>query len=408
MSASILETTLIHGDIEFLENFFWSWDPPAIFVLGRLNYRLRALVYYYASTVWNVPRFLRRWFERPLTVLRFLDSAPAILCGVAVLQYFDRAAPSDSRLEICVDFGGLVSVKKFLAGEGYYYRPEGTRDIKDFDVVTLVESARFPESRLSVTGDRSTSQEEHRSRSFKFVQTLRGVNRARCHRIVIVHLVRCELRRFVFATHSTAFMNFISGSHAISLFPRSTFVDRSTFVSCQEMVPSTDTPMMEIHRWLDHYSRTNRPLKVIGTSEDVHSTAEHGPRTVGDDRCWPADPLTVRPPVDGPAFDSLTWRAGVTRHGSFLRVGEPFVWSYVFVAHAVVVIRSSFEMSIRAAIRSTIFSSLPEMKGKHTDAVLLAEYAYDVLEIFYATPMLNINRQFYLPHAQIGPVPPPA
>ncbi|KAJ7618862.1 hypothetical protein DFH06DRAFT_915684, partial [Mycena polygramma] len=51
---------------------------------------------------------------------------------------------------------------------------------------------------------------------------------------------------------------------------------------------------------------------------------------------------------------------------------------------------------------SQIFSSLPEMRGKHTDAglffrdlisrrkttALLAKYAYNVLEIFYATPML--------------------
>jgi hypothetical protein len=54
--------------------------------------------------------------------------------------------------------------------------------------------------------------------------------------------------------------------------------------------------------------------------------------------------------------------------------------------------------------------ALPEMKGKYTDArlffrdlisrrkttALLAKYAYDVLETFYAALMLKINRDFII------------
>ncbi|KAJ7265500.1 hypothetical protein B0H12DRAFT_1101017 [Mycena haematopus] len=79
-------------------------------------------------------------------------------------------------------------------------------------------------------------------------------------------------------------------------------------------------------------------------------------------------------------------------------------------------------IDIRRPFFVRLFRTLPDMKGKHTDAglffrdlisrrettALLAKYAYDVLEIFYATPMLRIRREFYLSHAQTVPVPPPA
>ncbi|KAJ7461634.1 hypothetical protein FB451DRAFT_1095967 [Mycena latifolia] len=76
-------------------------------------------------------------------------------------------------------------------------------------------------------------------------------------------------------------------------------------------------------------------------------------------------------------------------------------------------------LELRRAFFARLFHSLPDMKGKYTDAglffrdlisrrktlALLAKYAYDVLEVFYATPMLTINRAFY---TQIAADPHPA
>ncbi|KAJ7770683.1 hypothetical protein B0H16DRAFT_1209077, partial [Mycena metata] len=59
-------------------------------------------------------------------------------------------------------------------------------------------------------------------------------------------------------------------------------------------------------------------------------------------------------------------------------------------------------LEIRRVFFAQLFRTLPEMKGKYTDAglffrnlisyrettSLLAKFAYDVLEIYYATPML--------------------
>ncbi|KAJ6507220.1 hypothetical protein C8R47DRAFT_1066101 [Mycena vitilis] len=300
MSASILETTLISGGHPLIDAIFRRWDPATIFLLGRANYRLRALVHCYVLSSWKVSTFIGLWFNDTTTFQRLLTIAPAILCGPAVLQFFDRSASNATPLEICVEFDGFVSIGKFLVSQGYCYRPRGRRSPKDFNFLALFEATRFPEARSNVSGDRSATQEEHRSRAFKFVQPA-----YRNPRVVVVHLVRCELRRFVFAMHSNglaALMNYITGTHAVSLFPRSAFIDRLSFVACQEMVPGADRRMSELHNWLHLYSPATRPIKIV------------------------AEPIHALQSLDGPAFDVLDWKMGVTRHGSYLRIGEPFVW----------------------------------------------------------------------------------
>ncbi|KAJ6579177.1 hypothetical protein DFH09DRAFT_1030426 [Mycena vulgaris] len=335
MPASLLETVLAHGDLQFLTLFFRCWEPSTIFLLGRLSYRLRSITHFYSQSTWSVSNFLSRWFPDSKAVLQMLDSAPAIICGASVLQFFDRTRLTETRLDICVDFGGLGEVGKFLASQGYIFRPVHASGIKDFDLAILVEASQSSKTKLNVQGDQSSCQEHHGSRSFKFVKTSRGPPSSSRVRVVIVQLVRCELHRFVFGMHSTAFMNYIDSRHAISVFPRSAFIHRLSFIACQEKVPGVDETMTELGTWLDIYSARCASMKIVGTSNVQYRVAEVGPRWVGDERCWivpcvgSATPLPGPRPVEGPAFDVLDWRLGATRHGSYLRVGEPWVWRYV-------------------------------------------------------------------------------
>ncbi|KAJ6464314.1 hypothetical protein DFH09DRAFT_1346827 [Mycena vulgaris] len=304
---STLETTLAHGDLAFLLLFFRTWDPSTIFLLSCLNYRLRSLVHCYASNTWSVPRFLRQWFGRPREALKFLEDAPAIICGPAVLEFFDRRSPSVTQLDICVDFGGFVEAGKFLTGNGYDFRPFGIQSIKDFDLVALVEAARLPENQFKLHGERSVTQEEHYSRTFRFVKRARG----QLLRVVVVHLVRCELHRFIFAMHSTAFMNYITSRWAISTFPRTTFLKRVSFVACQERFPGVDAGMTEADNWLRGYSSPSGQFVVVGAVDEVNPDAEIGVRWIGDERCWTikcswdANPLHVKDEVEGAAAFSV-------------------------------------------------------------------------------------------------------
>ncbi|KAJ7730776.1 hypothetical protein B0H16DRAFT_1733628 [Mycena metata] len=286
MSASLLETVLAHGELPFLHLFFRCWRLPEIFLLGRLSFRLRCIVYYYCSKVWSVPHFLGRWFPSPDAALRLLGTAPAIVCGASVMQFFDRAYMEETRLDICVDFGGLLEVGQFLLSQGYQFKPGPSAPIKDFELAALVEVSHFSAQRR-MTADRSFSQQHHDSRILKFSRTLifddSGVSRTL---IVLVHLVRCELHRFVFAMHSTALMNYIDGEHAVSVFARSAFVVRRSFIACQEAVPGSDAAMTEYSEWLSQYHDRYAPMEIIGTSAQVYPEAECGRRWIGDTRCW--------------------------------------------------------------------------------------------------------------------------
>ncbi|KAJ7739540.1 hypothetical protein B0H16DRAFT_1269116, partial [Mycena metata] len=312
----------------FLVVFFRCWEPSTIFLLARLNFRLLNVVRFYQARVWGVRRFLSKWFTRPLSALNALDAGPAIICGPGVLQFFDRSSASTMRLDVCVGFSGLAEVGRFLASEGYQFRSgPSTSRVRDFALLSILESVYFPERQLDVSGDRSMTQDDHGGRRFRFIKA----SRAAPLRVVLVHLVRCELHRFVFSTHSTSLVNFITSTHAVSVFPRSTFLKRKSFVGSQERTSRVDPVTKAEGAWLQRYRADLGGLQVIGSAINVDGDAEIGLRWVGDAQCWilpvqPDDnPLQISRPSSGPAFEVLDWTAGVTRHGSYLRIGEPFV-----------------------------------------------------------------------------------
>ncbi|KAJ7186927.1 hypothetical protein C8R46DRAFT_866389, partial [Mycena filopes] len=315
-------------DLSFLAAFFRYWEPSTIFILARLNFRLLNVVRCYQALIWNVPTFLSSWFRRPLDALNVLHSGPAIICGPSVLQFLDRSAVGATRLDLCVGFAGMSAVGRFLRSEGYSFRPVSAEPrIRDFDLVTIMEATRFHEKSLKFDGDRTTTQQDHGSRSFRFLK----FDRSLPLRAVIVHLVRCEFHRFIFSMHSTALANFISSTHIVSTFPRSTFLKRKSFIACQERTPEIDDSIKVEGRWLRTYEGDFGRLRVVGNVTRPDRDAETGLRWIGDSRCWsqPAQPplyaMEERKPFEGPAFEVLDWINGVTRHGSYLRIGEPFV-----------------------------------------------------------------------------------
>lgn len=81
-------------------------------------------------------------------------------------------------------------------------------------------------------------------------------------------------------------MNFISATHTVSVFPRSTFVNRRSFVACQERMASNDPHIEAQMQWLKTYKGDLGAMEVIGavTARDID--VEIGPRWLGDSRCW--------------------------------------------------------------------------------------------------------------------------
>lgn len=98
-------------------------------------------------------------------------------------------------------------------------------------------------------------------------------------------------------------MNFISCSHAVSLFPRSTYLYRRTFVARQEDV-SSDLDPEGMKARLARYSE-NHGLKTIGLSHNRISDVEVGQRYVGDSMCWTISCFSTGTPINPPCSIDL-------------------------------------------------------------------------------------------------------
>jgi len=82
-------------------------------------------------------------------------------------------------------------------------------------------------------------------------------------------------------------MNFISSSHAVSLFPRTAFVLRRSMVARQDVVLS-DLHEEGFKKWFDNYANLNG-IRQIGLTHAVYPGCELGDRFVGDSLSWVMD-----------------------------------------------------------------------------------------------------------------------
>ncbi|PPQ74445.1 hypothetical protein CVT26_001426 [Gymnopilus dilepis] len=79
-------------------------------------------------------------------------------------------------------------------------------------------------------------------------------------------------------------MHFIAWNRAISLFPRSTFMNRVSFVASQEEVHG-DTSGRLFQKWFFAYAKM-RKIRLVGLDHRRYEFAELGKRYIGDRRCW--------------------------------------------------------------------------------------------------------------------------
>lgn len=206
---SLLENLLGRSSISLLCHFFHYWDAPTIFLLGQLNYRLRCIVKLYEFNTWNVDLFLMGWFHSSERAINKIKTAPAIFCGRAVMTFFDREhairCGKQTRLDICVGFEGIEEIVSWLIDCGYNFQSSlsnsSTKErMHNFRLALMAEVTQICKDRRRIQGDKSVTQNEHYSTRYKFLGSGLFVNS-----VIVVHLVRCELHRFIFAMHSSQF-----------------------------------------------------------------------------------------------------------------------------------------------------------------------------------------------------------
>lgn len=287
---SSLERFLIRGGEKLIDQFFSSWEPHMIFLLNGLSVQMRYIIKLYVDRTWNVRRFMMNWFKDVDALIRHLDETKALLFGPSVLRFFDRTRPDIGPLDICVNFDGLWALGALIRSSGYTFHPK-LQDQATFERTALVP---LPEG-----SHENASLAPSYVRAFHFRKFRLEGGRWKVHRIN-VHLVRCEPHRHIFDLHSSelyyfrarqqnslhiqfqgALMNYISGTHAVAIFSRSTFICRRTFIANETTENGVDQ-----ERWLQEYRGRGRPFTHIGGGGEVASEIKLGIRFVGDTDCW--------------------------------------------------------------------------------------------------------------------------
>ncbi|PPQ96725.1 hypothetical protein CVT26_010278 [Gymnopilus dilepis] len=278
-SVSPFEDFLIRMPLRLLMLLFDSWEPMQIIRLGKANKQLRRITRFYMSMRWSVDKFVRRYLTRSEEALDSFEREGALLFGPAVCGFFYRSMDLTCALDVCIHVRSTQLFARTMVSEGYRFtRISGGRETFEETVMQRLHDTQ--EIKLKSSGERNSREVDRRAWGpFEFVR-----GRFQSFRRIRVHVVRCEPFRHILTLHSTGLMNIIGWNSAISLFPKSTFTYRRSFISRQECVFS-DKFERSIKKWYDGYA-AKKLVKIIGMSRRRYRSAEIGPRFVGDSLCW--------------------------------------------------------------------------------------------------------------------------
>ncbi|KAF9072632.1 hypothetical protein BDP27DRAFT_1261411, partial [Rhodocollybia butyracea] len=182
----------------------------------------------------TVSSFNRRAFQIEKVLLRYFNQSEidqfrmiqydtgTLISGSTALQFFDLTVYEDSDLDLYVDIRYCSSLAKFLLRIGYKFQPFKHQKLKfDEALAETISDDVDLQVRRSEDQEWQESFEEYGSCGiatvFNFVRGGRMVQ--------VIVSEKCAMD-VILTFHSTCVINIISASHAYSLYPRATFIDR--------------------------------------------------------------------------------------------------------------------------------------------------------------------------------------
>ncbi|KAH9858154.1 hypothetical protein C2E23DRAFT_715947, partial [Lenzites betulinus] len=346
---SVFERFLLGAPNVVVDRFFSSWTPDLIMRLRAVNSNMFLGVESYISRAWNIERSLERWFFHVGAFLRMLDLCEGVVSGSEAQQHFGRHEYRGNDLDIYLPYHGVLRMGRWLKQQAFVYQPSGNKHIF-FDAAAIMLASAAGRGFEGYSGSRHAAAST--VSTFNFVRPLDkahqslGMDGAHIQLIVVS---QDPVQFIVENFHSTGVMNYITGQHAVSLFPHATFVDHQMLV-CQDT-----TQNRPIHEgWMAKYRK--RGFTIIEGTNDPPCTPEFREwmRHVGDCRTWVlphersgmssvlicASTIDIwacrlvpskrqSPPLKTAHFEVMPSYSGVASSGAALRVGPRFVYRCV-------------------------------------------------------------------------------
>ncbi|KAI0076914.1 hypothetical protein K474DRAFT_1622018 [Panus rudis PR-1116 ss-1] len=269
---SVIGNDLLHGRI------FDDCHPSALLCFRATCRRAYYAVEYYIRRMWNIHRFLSRYFDNPLEFRQLQAQTGMLISGSSALQFFDRTFYPGSDLDLYVPMVYREEVGNYLLDCGYTYTPHGTQNTEFHEavwesrIVNAITSYFIP----GVAG------------IFNFLKS--KVNPATEERewlkVQVIVSANCPVASVLYF-HSTCVMNLISFEAAYSLYPRATLEERKSLI-CQSRSINREEA-------IDKYRQ--RGWELINGIEGFHdaklfhvslpnSRVPSATRWVGDRHCW--------------------------------------------------------------------------------------------------------------------------
>ncbi|KAK7037307.1 hypothetical protein VNI00_011298 [Paramarasmius palmivorus] len=304
---------------------------------SKVNKAARTAVKAFYRRAFRVENVLSRYFDddelRRFRILQFTTGC--LISGSTALSFFERQVYPESDLDLYVDFRYAIFISDFLMSVGYVFEPfETERKQQAKDITSALEAM---DHRLDRGGDENEALEgfgEYITSGildvFSFVRDGKKIQ-------IIATGHDPSPMDVILTFHSTVVMNIISYSHAISFFPKATFIDHISIVN-----HTTSHRAQHIAARAKYASRgwlIREDLDPV-TVLDKNSEFGIGDRYIGDRHCW----TVAIPPITD--FAAWSWGLGQdwmllsnswnVRHEGCVEIGSkpffipPLTQSYAF------------------------------------------------------------------------------
>ncbi|KAK7014468.1 hypothetical protein VNI00_019346 [Paramarasmius palmivorus] len=270
---------------------------------SKVNRAARNAVKAFYKRALRVENVLSRYFDddelRRFRILRYTTGC--LVSGSTALSFFERQTFPESDLDLYVDYRFAIFISDFLLSSGYVFEPFRTeRKRQAKNIASALEAM-----------DRRIVHEEQENEAIEgfgeyitsgIMDVFSFVRDGKKVQIIATGGPRNPSPLdVIFMFHSTVVMNIIAYSHAISFFPKATFIDHVSVVNETRSYRADQDPPRakyaergwKIRKDIDAISFLDRNT-VFGISD----------RYVGDRKCWTV-PL---PPVTD--FSPWSWGLG--------------------------------------------------------------------------------------------------
>lgn len=286
---SRLEGMLVIGGLSLAAKLFDHLQINDLFKLSAVCHGMFVVTNFYIIDRFNVDNHLEHWVPKGSELRAVMLRSNAVVVGNGPLDLLQRRAdrlPPSYPLDIFVEFRGARDIGLYLQRQGYMYRPV-IKGISSF-IQAFIHCPSQERLRRSSARDSPISvRYSPVLQEFSFIRKNGGSNASTVNIISlrispIRHLLNCSqskhLRQrtncLLIISFTAAYMNMITATDTISLFPRATLIEGLSYDCTPVAIPAIRRQTRDITKtWIAQGNRRTA-FELVKSSHTIGRTDE--------------------------------------------------------------------------------------------------------------------------------------